>query len=290
VPAGRVYAVELEDERSALAAQALPGSTVLAPCDFFRSRITPHGSFSLVWCNPPFDDEIGGGGRVEASFLSRCTQLLCTRGVMALVCPESVASGWQVTDHFKMWYDEVRVVPFPEEHRPYREVVTFGVRRASMVEAQSRPTGDCYKYRGGVGGRVDYVYQVPPAGAPRTFKKDALTQNEILRALHASPLRSLFQPKPPADVPPPPLELSKGQMALVLAGGYLDTSLQRPGEPPILIKATPYKEKYQKSASVEEKVDKESGEVKLQDVVIVSERIKLKVRVVTGEGEIHDVQ
>jgi len=47
---------------------------LLGPCSFEATRITRH-SFSLVYLNPPFDDEFGGGGRAETRFVGQAAEL-----------------------------------------------------------------------------------------------------------------------------------------------------------------------------------------------------------------------
>jgi hypothetical protein len=62
VSRNHVFAVELNASRAARIAAAYPDVRLLGPCSFEATRITRH-SFSLVYLNPPFDDELGGGGR-----------------------------------------------------------------------------------------------------------------------------------------------------------------------------------------------------------------------------------
>jgi hypothetical protein len=59
-----IFAIELSASRAARIAESYPDVRLLAPCSFEGTRITQH-SFSLVYLNPPFDDEMGGGGREE---------------------------------------------------------------------------------------------------------------------------------------------------------------------------------------------------------------------------------
>ena len=81
-----VFAVELNASRAARIAEAYPDVRLLGPCSFEATRITRH-SFSLVYLNPPFDDEFGGGGREETSFLRQAVDLLVPGGILVLVCP-----------------------------------------------------------------------------------------------------------------------------------------------------------------------------------------------------------
>ena len=66
-------------------AEAYPDLRLLGPCSFEATRITRH-SFSLVYLNPTFDDEFGGGGREETSFLRQAVDLLVPGGILVLVC------------------------------------------------------------------------------------------------------------------------------------------------------------------------------------------------------------
>src|SRR5262245_44794861 len=62
VSKGHVFAVELNARRAAVIAETHPEVRLLGPCSFEATRITRQ-SLSLVYLNPPFDDEFGGGGR-----------------------------------------------------------------------------------------------------------------------------------------------------------------------------------------------------------------------------------
>jgi hypothetical protein len=65
---------------------------LLGPCSFEATRITRH-SFSIVYLNPPFDDEFGGGGREEVKFLRQAADVLVPGGILVLVCPVNHVYG-----------------------------------------------------------------------------------------------------------------------------------------------------------------------------------------------------
>lgn len=276
-----VYAVELKEGRSAAIRAAMPEAKILAPADFMQTDCSAHG-LSFVWCNPPFDDEIGGGGRIEYGFLQRSIRLVATKGLVGFVCPEHVMMRRDIRELLMSECDNISVTPFPAGVRKYGEVVTLANRRTRPVEAAS---GD---WLATLARNKVPRYALVPAPGPRRFAKTGLTDLEILRALARSPLNAIFTGAGAAPMPSPPLELGRGQLALVLAGGMLNTTLQKPGEPAILIKATPYKETY---VSSEEEETKNAGTDR-EDVVktvVTSERIKLKVRVMDAGGTIHDL-
>src|SRR6516164_9768732 len=91
VPRDKVYAIELERDRCAATKARLEGAHVMDACSFFDARVNA-GSFSLIWTNPPFDDNVHGG-RAEVDFLMRATGLLVAGGVICLVVPERVVSA-----------------------------------------------------------------------------------------------------------------------------------------------------------------------------------------------------
>jgi hypothetical protein len=128
-PLDRTYAIELDDSRAEILNHALAGSNILGPADFFGCRATA-GSFSLMWLNPPFDDSFGGS-RVEHRFLVQATDWLTGGGVLAMVCPEDVIGEFAATrKHLVTFYENITITPFPDQHRPYREVIVLGHKRS----------------------------------------------------------------------------------------------------------------------------------------------------------------
>jgi hypothetical protein len=121
------------------------------------------------------------------------------------------------------------------------------------------------------------TYEVPPLGGkPKRFAKATLAPWELASALAASPARRVFLPPPPQPRPRPPMQLGVGQRALVLAGGFLNTALQREGERPIVIKATPYKVQALKGVKCE--IVGEGEKQREKTVTTLTEQIKLKVQ------------
>ncbi len=89
VPDHRVWMVELDPARGDACRKTMPGATVLAPASFLQTSI--RGScFSLIYCNPPFDDHSAKGTRVEEMFLRQAVELVANGGLLAFVCPEYV--------------------------------------------------------------------------------------------------------------------------------------------------------------------------------------------------------
>ncbi|MHB8974291.1 MAG: DUF6094 domain-containing protein [Pirellulaceae bacterium] len=271
-----VYAVELDSGRAETLHELLDGqgSHVLAPADYFGISAPPK-SFSFIWCNPPFDDEYGGGSRVEREFLETAIRHLHTRGIIALVCPRQVAQRYEIKNLFKCWFDAVCIVPFPEEHRKYNEVVVLGIKRGTMDTYWDRKDTDVF---------IDtpIVYGIPAAHGPTTrFVKCQLTEDELEFAFEHSPLNEYLKPPVVGHIDSPPLELSTGHLALLLASGHLDGLVQPPGEPPHVVRGTARKAEYVKET---ERTVEKGGDVSHKTVV--GEKIELIIRAVDATGVI----
>jgi hypothetical protein len=277
-PPALTFAIELDDGRAEAVRAALPGAPVLAPASFFGCRATP-STFSFIWLNPPFDDGYGGH-RVEDQFLRRATDWLMPGGVIALVCPEEVVGDYSdARRHFTTYYENCTILPFPEEHRPFREVVVFGHKRA-------RPEVD----RGGASGwrawesvqaPNNFCYHIPPGNSPRLFQKIEPTEPELQRLLTSSPLRSHLTVPPETPLPSPPLALGIGHVALLLASGHLNGIVHLEGQPPHVVRGTARKRGF--VSDVTETINPDGSTT---TKTTVSERIELVVRTVDLTGHV----
>jgi hypothetical protein len=273
-----VHAIELDDFRAETVRAVLHDAQVLAPADFFGCRASC-STFSFIWLNPPFDFSYGGP-RVENQFLQKATDWLMPGGVMALVCPEDVIDEYSdARRHFTMFYENCMTVPFPEDWRPYHEVIVFGHKRA-------RPNAN----QNGSSGRMSWEsmqapsgfrYQIPPGKGPRVFQKVQPTETELQQMLTVSPLRSHLQSPPEAPLPSPPLPLGIGHVALLLASGHLNGIVQPEGQLPHVVRGTS-----RKHAFVSDVTDTENEDGSTTTRTTISERIELVIRTVDGTGRI----
>jgi hypothetical protein len=270
-----LYAVEVDARRGALAAEALPGANLLQPADCLSVACTA-ASFSFVWCNPPYDDEIGGGRRYEYSFLVRMTDLLSPGGLLAFAVPQKTAHAYDVLGHLSQWYEDVSWFEYPDEDRHYTEVVILAVRRREPREERA------YSLRELAGNNAVRNYVLHRSVGPRKWAKGGYTDDEAVAVLAGSRLQSIFQPSPPAAPPRPGLQLNEGQRALILAGGFLDGVVKKQGYLPIVVKATPYKE----AVTLEPEVDEDEQTGKVKTTTVIQERILLRVRALRTDGTI----
>ena len=114
VPQDHVYAVELDAGRAAKVKENMPQANVLGPATFLGVQISGY-SFSLAYCNPPFDSELGGGRREEQSFVMRATHMLGNKGVLVLVMPISKIMGnRQFVQYLDSFYEDLQMYAFPD--------------------------------------------------------------------------------------------------------------------------------------------------------------------------------
>ena len=187
-------------------------------------------------------------------------------------------------------YEDILMVPYPEECRHFREMVVIAKRRKQFVNADDLSWRRCAKsYWGGDPQDGFAKFVIPPVfDGPKSFEKGSYCEWEVVDKMATSPLRKMFEPPKARPMPRPGLQLGAGQRALVLAGGFLNRVLTKFGQS-ILIKASPFKETFIKEQNTEEVTDK-NGESELKTTTVYSERICLKVRVLDEKGAIHDLK
>jgi Uncharacterised methyltransferase family (DUF6094) len=275
-----VFAIELNVRRSATIAQNHPDVKLLGPCSFEATRITRH-SFSMIYLNPPFDDEFGGGGREEVKFLRQAVDLLVPNGVLVQVSPvNQVFGASQMCELLDTWFDQLELYLFPDDCRSYRECVVFGHRRKTALTddlifsegiLRSRGISRCsaapiaklarlgepqfsrWRYA-----EPDTAYrkpeldtwELPFSVAPKRFQKTALTDEELERELARSPLYDALRQRTLSPLKRPPLSLNKGHTSLLLMTGMLDGYV--PSLPPHVVRGLTSKvEKLHRTESYE---------------------------------------
>lgn len=235
-PLENVHAVELDVGRAADVAERLPGATVLGPADFLTAEISSAWS-SCIWLNPPFDDEIGGGRRTEASFLVKATRMLTIGGVLAFVLPEYVFERERaIRQHAGRWYDDAAWMRFPKEHRSHGEIIVVGRKRSMPLEKPGSVPDVPFD--------GSQRWTVPKGSRPRLFAKGGPTESELLELIGRSPLRRLTEPPAARRLARPPIPLSSGHVSLMLSCGHLDGVVQPPNEPPHVVRGSAHKERY----------------------------------------------
>lgn len=288
IPARNVFGIELEDGRAEKAKEALPGASIVGPCSYFASQVRPFRPFSMIFLNPPFDDEIGGGVREEQRFLERATYQIVSGGVLVMVCPErsfNYQLGAAIREHLDSYYEDVEVFVWPDGLRKYKELLIFGRRRDFSIGKRDdgfNPRWSNY-WPGGWSdepplpliGTTDHRWTVPAGLTPVVTKTD-FTEAELFRAINASPLDAVLAPPAPKPKRQPPLSLGHGHRCLLLASGELNGLVYPDGEKPHIVRGTCRKERYLK--------DKTTSEDGKEVRETFAERIVLTIRAVGADG------
>ena len=305
-----VYAVELDSARADACRANMPTANVLGPASAFGAHISPF-SMGLAYVNPPFDSELGGGRREEQGFTDRATYFLPPGGILVLVCPLTALFGNRnFVEFLDSRFEDIRVWKFPDHCRPYREIAVIGKKRKVPLPKDALyKAGNLHKmeatwrnvehfwfpklqevgsphytpYYGGYAyDREDCpVYLIPTSFRARVFKKVSYTDAELAEALERSPLNALLRE---IQVPPPrqpPLPLSRGHVALLLAAGMLDGIVDGPDGPHV-VRGTAKKVEYISGRSSIE--NEETGAV--TEKVVYSQKIVLTIRAVGDDGAI----
>lgn len=273
----RPYAIELDEGRSETLKGVIPDA--VCPASAFGTKV--YGYVDMLYLNPPYDNELGGGSRVEQQFLMHCSASLKRGGLLMLVVPERILGPYSdTTTYLRERFDDVRVMRFPETVRRFNEVVVFGVKRDTV---KSIDYNERWRFQGFEDVEPDAVYNVAATAVPRGIEKQEFTQNELAVAFANSPLQRLLESPKPAPLPRPPLPVTKGHLAMLLASGHMDGLVSPPGEMPHVIRGTATKKQYLKEESIEEKDDCTTQKQ------VYAEKVLLTIRALTHDARIVDL-
>jgi len=273
VPLSRVIACELDLTRSDQLRQNLPTSR-LSLCSDFHAAYGA-GKVSLLFINPPYDNELGGSVSSEFAFLARAERYLAAGGVLVMLVP--VRKLRDVNMRTALWthFESVEVVRPPEGCDKYGERIVTAVKREKAKPTQSNLP---YEFLRAEGTGIEYR-TVP--GQVFDLEKTSYTDGDLERLLDTeSALRSLVGTgyRNIRNVRPP-LELGDGHRALLLAAGHLNGKVSREGEKPHVVRGTCRKT---------EKVIDQSSDGKHQTKV-VAEQIELVIRTIDQSGKIKEI-
>lgn len=289
IPSERIYAIELDAGRADATRAILgEGANVLGPASFMGCRVGAQ-SFGMVYCNPPFDDEMGGGKRQELTFAQMSTTTLkAGSGILVLVMPFTAIEGnIDFQTFLDANYQDAALYEFPPAVRKFKEVVYIGKRRKVDAPPEYRSflrslVGWRLRDTLPVIGTDGKLWALPNTWAPHTFIKREMTEGEMVEAVESSPLMSRLAPPLAREKARPPLPLYKGHVALLLASGLLDGPVYPDGEPPHVVRGTARKITYLADRSETENPD--TGAVTEKETW--SQKIELSVRAVGEDGDI----
>lgn len=321
VPTDHTYAVELDAERYNKVKENIPGVKVVdGPASFLGIQVTGY-SFGLVYVNPPFDSELGGGRREEQAFTEKAARLLVRKGILVLVAPMRAVNGNRSFCSFlDANFEDIQVYKFPDgwdeeadkSIRSYNEIVIIGKKRPETIpsdayEKLGRLHQMNFQWNGytriealpSVGqaqpkfwnnGTPSYdreehiqTWEIPHSWKPHTFKKTTFTDMELADVIRKSPLNDLLKEVTIPPLSAPPLPLDKGHLGLILASGMLDGVVNGPHGAHV-VRGSSHKVEYYNQEASDSHENPDTGAVTTKDVF--SQRMVTTIRVVEQDGVI----
>ncbi len=275
VPTENSYGVELDTGRAESAAERV-GNVLNA--SFFATRIVPIGSFSMVWLNPPYDNEFKQddfAGKLEAAFFKEAVRFVQDDGIVILHMPTN-RMGMDIYYAMHVYLHDVSHVKLPADCSPYGESLLIGRKLKKPI----RP------YHYSPQELTEMPAWVVPAGEPiRTFQKTAPTDADIDKALLQATWRKVFFEKKKLSTLRPLLPMGAGHLGLTLASGLLDGYFAPDGWEPHVVRGISTKET--QLAKTETEISDTGKETTTQTF---KENFKLKVRAITADGNISTIQ
>lgn len=118
--------VELNRDRAQVAREVLSRAL---HADVFKMRCTHH-AFSLLFLNPPYDDD-AGGRREEEQFLKQTLPYLAPTGILVYLIPLSRLVHPRICTLLTTWCTDLIVLRFPDpEYALFKQGIVVGVRKA----------------------------------------------------------------------------------------------------------------------------------------------------------------
>lgn len=250
IPDLTTYGIELDHQRAAEARSRL--TKVLWGDALTEIHVSPE-AFGLLYLNPPYDVADskyldGKSQRFETLFLRRYLGTLQQDGFLVLVIPYSILKhcAKPLARYFK-----IQVIGFPEdEFQVFKQCIVFGCKKPLISKEQASRTQARLEELAGYEPDVflDDVsalesiapvsITVPaPSGSLKTFKAyrtDPLEAVPLVRK--AGILNNVLEELTPRknNEIRPLTSVKKGQLAFMLAGGYMNGAVEKDGRQQVI--------------------------------------------------------
>ena len=228
------YGIEIDLERGKRAKEVLTKCLVT---DYQNTRIS-HGSFSMLWLNPPYDwatrnNEIETSERYERTFLRDCIPYLSPGGILVYLIPQGRLDG-HIARMLSYRFEKISVSRFPEEvYRAFKQLVIFGVlkKRPDKDDGLSEYLKKCGQLKAVVPYLPQdppHVYEVPvsPTKVSFVFRSKEIDPEELAEEIRKHGLFTQFKemttPLSMAEKIRPIMPLRHGHLAQILACGLMN--------------------------------------------------------------------
>ena len=226
----RTYGIELDEHRAEGAKQNL---NHVLKCSYTQTRIT-NGCFSVLFLNPPYDEETFSNGTVTSSerkekiFLKDTIKYLRPKGLLVYIIPQPRLDK-AIAKILSYRFKDIRFYKFQdEEYDTFRQIVVFGVKKKNPeldIDSYSVLANVSKTELSELSLADTPVYSLPNAGKVILFRSTVIDLQELAMEAQNSPLWRSFREMTRIDEANnerPPLPLHQGHIALMLANGCLD--------------------------------------------------------------------
>ena len=250
------YGIEIDGKRADESARILKR---VLHSDYAKAR-APHGSFQVLYLNPPYSYDEGKFKRLEYKFLRETSKWLQPGGVLIYLIPQ-YRLDTRVSKFLATHYQQITIYRFPDpEYASFRQIVLFAVKKGQPLFDRSLAMDLAQTAASELPVLPDSTDH--PYPLPRPFEKtfyfrgaqvdpqEALQEGLTTGSWRTREWRELMEPQPQGESLRPLMPLKKGHLAMLIAAGLMrNLLLERDGER-LLIKG--------RTRKVQEKVD--SGE------------------------------
>lgn len=258
-------------------------------------------SVSLLWLNPPYDDDNTTGKRLERTFLVEAAPALVPGGILIYIIPQTRIDG-HIARYLRQHFDDLLCFRFPDdEYEAFKQVVIFGKKRAQARHASAEEVDVIKAWAEAELPALTHrpetaaPYVVPSAptkgkdGREIRFKRldwmpADLAIGAMAEGVHTSvEWRDLVSVEGGNRPLTPAMPLKKGHTAMLMAAGLLGMiRLNQPDGSPMLIKGRVTKVEDVREESAD-------GDGKLTKVTR-TERLITTIVTVSGDGHIETIQ
>ncbi|MBU1248738.1 MAG: class I SAM-dependent methyltransferase [Proteobacteria bacterium] len=232
------YGNELDEERFNEIAQF--GINACCGDGVFELQSTKR-AYSVLYLNPPYDDEGDGEGRTEFKFLQATAGYLQTDGILIYIIPEKVLKKPRVSEALPVWFKDMKVFRFPDEdYQAFGQVVFIGRRFSGKSKAAVQEYLLNLAYPLALDIEVEHPFIVPASPDIKNFHfhSSYLAQEEITSiAVSAFAQREMEigLVKKGVGCVRTLMPLRSGHTALMLASGVMDGVYRDPGSGSLLV-------------------------------------------------------
>ena len=226
----QTYGIELDGHR---AEEAKGNMNHVLTCSYTEARIT-NGCFSVLFLNPPYDEETLNDGTVTSSerkekvFLKDTIKYLSPEGLLIYIIPQPRLDT-SIAKILNYRFEQFKIYRFHgEEYDVFKQVVLFAIKKKEPG-IDEKDLIALTKARDSELPELPFVsepvYRLPQAKKVTLFRSTVIDIEELETEAKLSPLWRRLSEMAWIDKvrnERPPLPLHQGHIALMLANGCLD--------------------------------------------------------------------